>query len=131
MNIIQIANGILSVNSYFVINEQTREAVVIDCGENYDLIKGKENEFNVKIVAVLLTHAHFDHVGCAYRFIEQKIPVYIGEIDAGKLETNENLGSEFRHNYHVFKADKIFKDGAIKPVRFVVIFIFRKKRRNA
>lgn len=111
MIIHKMTSGILSVNTYFVENENLKEAVVIDCGEYYDSVIAKAESLGVDITAVLLTHAHFDHVGCAYRFMERGIPVYISDIDAFKLKTDENLGKRFRRNYHCFSADKIFTDG--------------------
>ena len=111
MKVIKIPNGVLSVNTYFVVNEETLDTVIIDCGEDYGLITNRLSELNLNPVAVLLTHAHFDHVGCAYRFIEKGVPVYISDIDAPKLETSENLGKSFRRNYINFKADKTFTDG--------------------
>ena len=111
MKIVKLPNGVLSVNTYFLINEDTKECIVIDCGENYQLINSKKDELGVKIKAVLLTHAHFDHVGCANRFMDDGIPVYISDVDAPKLETDDNLGRSFRRSYVNFKADKTFKDG--------------------
>jgi len=111
MKVIKIPNGVLSVNTYFVVNETTLDTVIIDCGEDYDLITQKLSEYRLNPVAILLTHAHFDHVGCAYKFIENGLPVYISDIDAPKLSTEENLGKNFRRNYVYFSATNTFKDG--------------------
>ena len=39
MKLYHLSSGPLKVNTYFLVNESTTEAAVIDCGENYNLIK--------------------------------------------------------------------------------------------
>lgn len=55
----------LSVNCY-VVSDETREAVVIDCGAIYQAeqtaIADYIQEHELRPVAHLLTHAHFDHL---------------------------------------------------------------------
>lgn len=55
--------GPLQVNCYLLADEKTREAVIIDPGDDAeDILKiVKDKGFNVKYI--VLTHAHFDHVG--------------------------------------------------------------------
>ena len=54
----------LSENCY-VVSDETREAVIIDCGAYYDEEKAQIAQYiqdnDLKPVAHLLTHAHFDH----------------------------------------------------------------------
>ena len=54
----------LSENCY-VVSDETREAVIIDCGAYYDdekaMIAKYIRDNDLKPVAHLLTHAHFDH----------------------------------------------------------------------
>lgn len=52
--------GALQTNSYLVCNEQTNEAIIIDAGANPGALLKKAENFQVK--AILLTHAHFDHI---------------------------------------------------------------------
>jgi hydroxyacylglutathione hydrolase len=63
MIIKKVVVGPLEENSYIVADEVSKEAVVIDPGDEpdriMDLIDG--NGFNVR--AVICTHGHFDHVG--------------------------------------------------------------------
>ena len=55
----------MSVNTSYLINTDTKEAIVIDGGESAEsvLSTAKQNGFAVKYM--LLTHAHFDHASCA------------------------------------------------------------------
>ncbi len=54
--------GPLGVNCYIVGDEQTREAIVIDPGGNASEILNVLQQQRLKLVAVVVTHAHFDHI---------------------------------------------------------------------
>lgn len=113
MKIYHLSTGPLRVNSYFLVNENTNEAIVIDSGENYKKIKQTESDLNVKIVAVLLTHAHFDHAGNAKKLQDDGAAVYISRIDAKKLLNEQNLASDFGRTFDYLTADHTFSDGDI------------------
>ncbi len=92
-------------------NESTTEAAVIDCGENYNLIKKTEKEYGFTVKAVLLTHAHFDHAGCAKKLQDDGAKIYVSDKDAPKLLNEENLASAFGRKFDKLVADETFTDG--------------------
>lgn len=55
-------SGPIDANNYLLWDEDTKEAVLIDCSDyKEEIIRDvKENNLNVKYI--LLTHGHFDHV---------------------------------------------------------------------
>ena len=57
--------GPLQSNAYIVGDEETRQAVVIDPGDEGDRILEFVKANNLKINEIICTHAHFDHVGAA------------------------------------------------------------------
>ena len=57
--------GPLQGNTYIVGDEETRQAVVIDPGDEGDRILEVVKSNNLKINEIICTHAHFDHVGAA------------------------------------------------------------------
>jgi hydroxyacylglutathione hydrolase len=65
MHIERIVVGQLEENAYIISDEETKDAIVIDPGDEgdrlVDIIKGR----GLKVETVILTHAHFDHVGAA------------------------------------------------------------------
>jgi glyoxylase-like metal-dependent hydrolase (beta-lactamase superfamily II) len=55
--------GPLQCNCSILADEQTREAIVIDPGDEADRILSSLRALDARAVALLHTHAHFDHVG--------------------------------------------------------------------
>lgn len=54
--------GDVSTNCYLIYNQKSREAVVVDPADNGAFVLNKCWELQVKPVAVILTHGHFDHI---------------------------------------------------------------------
>lgn len=99
-NIITITNvlGAYATNCYTVANSDTREAIIIDPADRADyLVRMYENQ-NLKPVAVLLTHGHFDHIGAlsGVRKAYPDIRVYAGSAEAEVLgDVKLNLSAMF------------------------------------
>ena len=111
MKLYHLSSGPLRVNTYFLVNETTREAVCIDGGENYKLIKRTEEENGFKIKHLLLTHAHFDHAGNAAYLQSDGVKVYISAIDNEKLSGGGTLAARFGRKYPALSADVVLNDG--------------------
>ena len=65
MKVITIPTGLLRVNTYLVGDEQTGKALVIDPGGNAKAIFAAAGQKQWQIERILITHAHFDHIGGA------------------------------------------------------------------
>ena len=115
MKLYHLQSGPLNVNTYFLVNEDG-QAVVIDSGENYKKVKSVEQLYNIKIQAVLLTHAHFDHCGNAKKLQDDGISIYVSELDAPKLLNDDNLSSDFGRKFEYLTADKTFTDGEVLSI---------------
>ncbi len=99
-------------NCYFVIDENTNEAIIIDPGAMGDKLCSVIDKEELKIVAICLTHAHFDHAGAAGELAEHtKAPVLICEGEEIVAESpvynlSKMFGEPFTVNY-----DRVLKDG--------------------
>lgn len=111
MKLYHLCSGPLKVNTYFLVNELTNDAIVIDAGENYKLIKETEKKYGFKIRALLLTHAHFDHAGNAKKLQDDGVKVFISLIDAPKLKNDGNLSADFGRKFDELSPDYTFIDG--------------------
>ena len=60
-----VSVGPLQANAYIIGDDKTRQAMVIDPGDEGDRILEVAKSNNLKINEIICTHAHFDHVGAA------------------------------------------------------------------
>lgn len=106
--------GVIGTNCYTLINDSTGEAILVDATGDLDSLLQGITEINADLKAVLLTHAHFDHID-AVDGVKKKFPkadVYIGENDEKLLgDPNLNLAMSFMGKNLVVKADKTVRDG--------------------
>ena len=49
-------------NNYLIIDEETKEAVLIDCSSIDDRIDEELEKQDASLKYILLTHGHFDHI---------------------------------------------------------------------
>lgn len=63
MLIDQLGVGPLQVNCYLVACPETREAIVIDPGDDVERILELARQSDLKISTIVNTHGHFDHIG--------------------------------------------------------------------
>ena len=113
MKLYNVKTGLLRVNTYFLVDEDTKNAVVIDSGENYKTIITTKEQLGVNIKAVLLTHAHFDHAGNVKALQDDGVKILVSTIDAPKLSNDLNLGKDFGRKVEPCIPDKTFSDGEI------------------
>jgi len=74
--------GMLRCNCSIFGDEQTREAVVIDPGDEIPQIEAVLARHGLKVVAIVITHAHIDHIGGAAKLKRSTgAPVYMNPDD--------------------------------------------------
>ncbi|MBQ9104190.1 MAG: MBL fold metallo-hydrolase [Clostridia bacterium] len=111
MIIKKLQTGVLGVNTYFLINEKTKTAVIIDGGEHYEIINNYAKELGIEIKAELLTHAHFDHAGNAKLFQDNGVKIYAPDKDYEKLVLGDTLSKDFGLNFQTFTPNYKVYDG--------------------
>ena len=74
--------GMLQCNCSIFGDEQTREAMVIDPGDNIDEILVILARHKLKLKAIVITHAHIDHIGGAAKLKKATgAPVHMNQND--------------------------------------------------
>lgn len=73
-----LAVGPLASNCSIFGDEASREAIVVDPGDDADQIEAILRRHGLRVKAILLTHAHMDHVGAAERLrVASGAPVFL------------------------------------------------------
>ena len=106
--------GRVSTNCYFISNDQTKEAIIVDPADNAPLIQEKCEEMQISPVAILLTHGHFDHIMAALDVKKAfQIPIYAGADEKAILSDPSVNCSKMIGKGIEFTADQWLKDGDI------------------
>ena len=105
LNYRRLIVGEMGTNCYLVWAED-KTAIVIDPGDEGTEIAQIVNEIGLKLVAILLTHGHFDHIlGVLDLQLIFKIPVAMGKEDAFLIDMAQET-AEFYLNRKI-RATKI------------------------
>lgn len=82
MRILTFTGGPFAQNGYVAVCPESREAVVVDPGATAPRMVAALAEEDARLTAVLLTHAHLDHVEGLARILESgPTPVYLHPAD--------------------------------------------------
>jgi hydroxyacylglutathione hydrolase len=75
--------GMLQCNCSVFGDEQSREALVVDPGDNIDEVLAIVKRHGLTVKAIVITHAHIDHIGGAQKLkVATGAPVYMNPNDA-------------------------------------------------
>ena len=79
--------GLIGTNAYLLIDEESKEAVLIDLCGDYQAIKDELEKKNASLKYILNTHGHFDHI-LGERDAQEVfgVPVYVHEEDKYLVE---------------------------------------------
>jgi len=82
--------GLLQCNCSIFGDEQTKEAIVVDPGDDLDEIRAVLEKHGLRVKSIIVTHAHIDHVaGAAKLRAETGAAVYLNERDNMLLDMLE------------------------------------------
>ena len=104
--------GPLEVNTYILTDEQSKEAVIIDIGGEFETIKKELDEKGFKIKFILNTHGHFDHLLGEIEIPKKypNIPIYMSEADIFHVK---NINNELK----MWRVNK--ETEPLRPIKFI------------
>ncbi|MCX7770590.1 MAG: MBL fold metallo-hydrolase [Proteobacteria bacterium] len=107
--------GPLEVNCFVVADEETKEGMVVDPGDNVDEIYSFIEKNGIKIKYIINTHCHFDHCGGNRKMKElTKAELLIHEKEKPVLERMDTSAQIW--GFYVDKSpepDRYLKDGDV------------------
>jgi hydroxyacylglutathione hydrolase len=105
--------GMIGTNCYIVACSETKEAAVIDPGDEAQRIIKTVKENGLSVSVIINTHGHWDHVGGNNELFQLTgAPVLIHEKDASFLtEEKLNLGTFMGKKGPSHMADRLLKEG--------------------
>ncbi len=118
MNIRQVPLGDLDTNCY-IVWDAAGNALVIDPADSAEYILSVLRQGDLTLQAVVLTHAHFDHMLAAGSLCQTSgAPLYVGAADEPALsDPRRNLSSLFTNGTPVtLTADRLLREGDVLTV---------------
>lgn len=114
MKIGSVTVGMVQTNCYFITNEKTSETIIIDPGAEADQLLDELRQKELKLVGILLTHGHFDHIMAVNELRQATmVKAYACEQEQALLEDARlNCSGEIGRPYEVI-ADVFVKDGQV------------------
>ncbi|MCI5874811.1 MAG: MBL fold metallo-hydrolase [Clostridiales bacterium] len=107
----QYVVGMVQTNCYFAINDNTKEALIVDPGASASKLAEIIEEEKLNPVAILLTHGHFDHAGGAEELADRYgIQIYAHEAERETLENPAINLSGWEGKERAYRADCYLKD---------------------
>lgn len=110
-------SGPFSTNAYLVFCEKTKEGFVIDPSPgSFKPICQKIEALNIKPLAVLLTHSHWDHIADASFFVKERtLPLFVHEEDRENLLLPGSDGLPLLVEIEGVEPTGFLKEGSLFP----------------
>ncbi len=110
MEIKKLTLGSLLTNTYIV--RKDKEVLIIDPGSEFEVIKQYINEDD-KVLAILLTHGHFDHIGAVNDVVQEYFcDIYASSKEQALIDDPSKSFYDGVINYDIIHLDKTLSLGA-------------------
>lgn len=114
MQIKTLVVGQLATNCYLVFDEEAREALIVDPGDDADYIINRIRDLDLTPKVIVATHGHFDHVLAVTELkLAFKIPFYLHKKDLKILKRVQPTARYFLNTQvdPILMPDKFLKPG--------------------
>ena len=101
-----VQTGPIDVNTYILMDEESKEAVLIDVGGEFESIKKELDSKEYKINFILNTHGHFDHVLGEVE-VQQKYPEIKILMHKDDIPHISNMKEEMQYFGMNYKTDSL------------------------
>ena len=110
MNVKKIVVGLYQENCYFL--TKGNDLIIVDPGDEYKKLYNIIRNNNLNLKAILITHAHPDHIGALKELIEEYgVDVYYNNVN-NEIEYSKLINvEEKKYNIDNFKFEPIFTPG--------------------
>ena len=100
--------GPIDANNYLLIDEDTKEAVLIDCSSDRKEYVREIKNSDCRLKYILLTHGHFDHILGVNKFVSEfGVDAYMSEQDIEQIKYASQM-------YMMFSGKTIESEPVIK-----------------
>ena len=104
--------GPLSSNCYIVGSEASKEGMIIDPGDEAEVILRNVKDLGLEIKSIVLTHGHIDHIGALKEVKEATGAEVAIQTDEGKSLQGQSLSTMLGLSYPTpLPPDRLLKDG--------------------
>ena len=114
IKVVKLVLGPLSSNCYLIFDEKSKEAVIVDPGDEADFLIQKIEDLELKPQKIIATHGHFDHVGAILDLkLIYQIPFLANKKDGFLLKRSAETSKYFTkiESLKLPSPDKDLKDG--------------------
>lgn len=118
--------GLLIENCYIVYNEDSKNCIIIDPGDEAEKISDFIEKQKCKPLGIILTHGHFDHIG-AVKELQDKYDIKCFASESEREIINDgykNLSIKYSDEPIEFIPEVLFNDGdevVLEDIKFTVI----------
>lgn len=115
MKLLGLPLGPMQTNCYILHNEESKATIVIDPGAEAERLIGDFKAMGADLKAVLLTHAHGDHIGAVEKLrLEFSAPLYMHSGDVSMLiDSNKNFSAMMGAGIACKNPEHLVEDGEV------------------
>jgi glyoxylase-like metal-dependent hydrolase (beta-lactamase superfamily II) len=127
----RIEGGLLGSSVYIVYTEESKRAIIVDCGVPVHEITGFIADERLSVDYIVLTHGHFDHVDYIDRYVNEfpdaKILCHVDELKV-LLDPEANLSpyiattKAYRYPYVTVNEGDMISIGKNDEISFKIIY---------